>query len=89
LITNSFKVGKVDPTLFTKVIDDDLFIYQIYVDGIIFGSTNHSSCEEFGRIMVKKFETLMMGELKFFLNFKSSNSRMTHSSLKRSTLKKF
>ena len=39
LIANSFKVGKVDHTLFTKMIDDDLFVCQIYVDDIIFGST--------------------------------------------------
>jgi hypothetical protein len=44
LITNGFKVGKADPTLFTKTIDKDLFICQIYVYDIIFGSTNKSSC---------------------------------------------
>jgi hypothetical protein len=51
-ITNGFKVGKADPTLFTKTISKDLFICQIYVDDIIFGSTNKSSCEEFSRIIV-------------------------------------
>jgi hypothetical protein len=39
-ITNGFKVGKADPTLFTKTIAKDLFVCQIYVDDIIFGSTN-------------------------------------------------
>jgi hypothetical protein len=53
LITNGFKVGKADPTLFTKTIAKDLFVCQIYVDDIIFGSTNKS----------------MMGELKYFLGF--------------------
>jgi hypothetical protein len=52
LITNDFKVGKVDPTLFTKTIAKDLFICQIYVDDIISGSTNKSTCEEFSRIMI-------------------------------------
>jgi hypothetical protein len=52
LIANGFKVRKVDPTLFTKTFDKDLFICQIYVDGIIFGSTNMSSCKEFSRIMI-------------------------------------
>jgi hypothetical protein len=52
LITNGFKVGKADPTLFTKINAKDLFICQIYVDDIIFGSTNKSSCEEFSRIMI-------------------------------------
>jgi hypothetical protein len=69
LITNGFKVGKADPTLFTKTIDKDLFICQIYVDDIIFGSTNKSSCEEFSRIIIQKFEMSMMGELKYFLGF--------------------
>jgi hypothetical protein len=67
LITNGFKVGKVDPTLFTKTIAKDLFVCQIYVDNIIFGSTNKSTCEEFSRIMIQKFEMSMMGELKYFL----------------------
>jgi hypothetical protein len=69
LITNGFKVGKVDPTLFTKTIANDLFVCQIYVDDIIFGSTNKSTCEEFSRIMIQKFEMSMMGELKYFLGF--------------------
>jgi hypothetical protein len=69
LITNGFKVGKVDPNLFTKTIAKDLFICQIYVDDIIFGSTNNSSCEEFSRIMIQKFEMSMMGELNYFLGF--------------------
>jgi hypothetical protein len=46
------KSEKADPTLFTKTIDKDLFICQIYVDYIIFGSTRKSSCEEFSRIMI-------------------------------------
>jgi hypothetical protein len=69
LITNGFKVGKAHPTLFTKTITNDLFVCQIYVDDIIFGSTNKSTCEEFSRIMVQKFEMSMMGELRYFLGF--------------------
>jgi hypothetical protein len=69
MITNGFKVGKADPTLFTKTIAKDLFICQIYVDDIIFGSTSKSTCEEFSRIMIQKFEMSMMGELKYFLRF--------------------
>jgi hypothetical protein len=69
LITNGFKVGKADPTLFTKTIENNLFVCQIYVDDIIFGSINKSICEEFSRIMIQKFEMSMMGELKYFLGF--------------------
>jgi hypothetical protein len=69
LITNGFKVGKADPTLFTTTIAKDLFICLIYADDIIFGSTNKSSCEEFSRIMIQKSEMSIMGELKYFLGF--------------------
>jgi hypothetical protein len=69
LITNGFKVGKADPTLFIKTLANDLFVCQIYVDDIIFGPTNESTCEEFSRIMTQKFEMSMMGELKYFLGF--------------------
>jgi hypothetical protein len=47
----------------------DLFVCQIYVDDIIFGSTNQKSCEEFSRVMMQKFEMSMMGELTYFLGF--------------------
>jgi hypothetical protein len=69
LISNAFKVGKANPTLFTKTCDGDLFVCQIYVDDIIFGSTNQKSCEEFSRVMMQKFEMSMMGELTYFLGF--------------------
>jgi hypothetical protein len=69
LITNGFKVEKVVPTLFTKTVAKDLFVCQIYVDDIIFGSANKSTCEEFSRIMIQKFKISMMGELKYFLGF--------------------
>jgi hypothetical protein len=61
LITNGFKVGKADPTIFTKIVAKDLFVCQIYVDDIIFGSTNKLTCEEFSRIMIQKFEMSMLG----------------------------
>jgi hypothetical protein len=69
LIANAFNVGKADPTLFTKSCDGDLFACQIYVDDIIFDSTNQKSCEEFSRVMMQKFEMSMMGKLNYFLGF--------------------
>jgi hypothetical protein len=61
LLSNAFKVEKADPTLFTKTCNGDLYVCQIYVNGIIFGSTNQKSCEEFSRVMMQKFEMIMMG----------------------------
>jgi hypothetical protein len=60
-------MGKVDTTLFTKKIGKDLFLLQIYVDDIIFGSINKDFCDEFGSMMAKKFEMSMIGELSYFL----------------------
>jgi hypothetical protein len=44
-------------------------VCQIYVDDIIFGSTNQKSCEEFSRVMTQKFEMSLTGELNYFLGF--------------------
>ena len=62
-----FKPGSLDPTLFTKSYDCELFVCQIYVDDIIFGCTNQCYTDEFGYMMNEEYEMSMMGELKFFL----------------------
>nr|GEX80305.1 uncharacterized mitochondrial protein AtMg00810-like [Tanacetum cinerariifolium] len=36
---NGFRRGIIDKTLFIKQIKDDILLLQVYVDGIIFGST--------------------------------------------------
>jgi hypothetical protein len=41
LIDNDFRIGKADSSLFTRKVDKDLIVCQIYVDDIIFGSTNN------------------------------------------------
>jgi hypothetical protein len=69
LLRKGFEIGKADPTLFTRKVKHDIFVCQIYVDDIIFGSINQEWCEDFSRIMTKRFEMSMMGELKFFLGF--------------------
>ena len=46
LFSKGFIMGKVDNSLFTKKIGKDLFVLQIYVDDIIFGSTNQDFCED-------------------------------------------
>jgi hypothetical protein len=69
LIDKGFRISKADSTLFTRRVDKYLFICQIYVDDIIFGSTDKTFCDEFSKIMTDKFEISMMGELKFFLGF--------------------
>jgi hypothetical protein len=58
---------KVDTTLFTKKLENDLFVLQIYVDDIIFGSTNQDFCKEFRKMMANEFDMSMIGELSYFI----------------------
>ncbi|XP_038992978.1 uncharacterized protein LOC120116622, partial [Hibiscus syriacus] len=67
LIEKGFSKGNVDTTLFLKHKGKDLLVAQIYVDDIIFGSTNDVLCQEFSKLMQSEFEMSMMGELSFFL----------------------
>ena len=67
LLEKNFNIGKVDTTLFIKRKDNDILLVQIYVDDIIFGSTNESLCKEFSIDMQSEFEMSMMGELNYFL----------------------
>jgi hypothetical protein len=69
LINNGFMIGKGDSMLFSKRMGKDLFVCQIYVDAIIFGSINKSFCDEFSKIMIDRFEMSMMMILTFFLGF--------------------
>ena len=64
---SKFKQGSVDPTFFRKKEGNHLMIVQIYVDDIIFGSTNPSLTAEFRKLMETKFEMSSMGPFNFFL----------------------
>ena len=75
LVDCGFQVGVIDPTLFTKRVGGDLFICQLYVDDIIFGSSNTRFNDEFAKLMSDKFEMSMMGELEFFLGFEIKQLR--------------
>jgi hypothetical protein len=66
LLSKGLKMGNVDTTLFTK-IGNDLFMLQIYIDDIIFGSTNQDYCDEFRKMMANEFEMSMIRELSYFL----------------------
>ncbi|KAH9770963.1 hypothetical protein KPL71_012543 [Citrus sinensis] len=67
LLDNDFSMGKADTTLFVKHKNQYILIVQIYVDDIIFGSTNELLCKDFSSCMSQEFEMSMMGELKYFL----------------------
>jgi hypothetical protein len=97
LIEKGFNIGTVDTTLLTKKHNGDIFICQVYVDDIIFGSTNGYHCKEFGELMSKEFEMSMIGELTYFLGFQVkqmkdgnflSQEKYTKDLLKRFKMKK-
>ena len=73
LLANNFTVGTVDPTLFTKKYKDDIFIVQIYVDDIIFGSTNPKHSKSFENLMKRRFEMSMMGGTKILSWFANTS----------------
>ncbi|GJT61117.1 retrovirus-related pol polyprotein from transposon TNT 1-94 [Tanacetum coccineum] len=74
LIQHGFTKGIVDPTLFTRHHEEDILLVQVYVDDIIFGSTNPDFSKRFANLMKNNFEMSMMGELKFFLGLQVHQS---------------
>ncbi|GJZ26448.1 retrovirus-related pol polyprotein from transposon TNT 1-94 [Tanacetum coccineum] len=74
LISQQFSKGAVDPTLFTRHAGNDILLVQIYVDDIIFASTNTAMCDEFANQMTNKFKMSMMGKMSFFLKLQISQS---------------
>ena len=65
LLNSDFKMGRADTTFFIKHVNNDILIIQIYVDDILFGSTNDNLCQEFSKTMQSEFEMSHMGELTF------------------------
>jgi hypothetical protein len=65
-------MGSVYKILFTLKHGNDFLLVQIYMDDIIFGVSSHSLVSSFQEMMDNEFQMSMMGELTFFLGFKSS-----------------
>nr|GFB53531.1 retrovirus-related Pol polyprotein from transposon TNT 1-94 [Tanacetum cinerariifolium] len=55
LIKSGFQKGSIDTTLFIKKKGKHIMLIQIYVDDIIFGSTNPKYYTKFSDLMVKRF----------------------------------
>nr|GEZ77068.1 putative ribonuclease H-like domain-containing protein [Tanacetum cinerariifolium] len=67
LLMNGFQRGTIDQTLFIRRKREDFILVQVYVDNIIFGSSNPQLCREFEALMDEKFQMSAMGKLNFFL----------------------
>nr|GFC35763.1 hypothetical protein [Tanacetum cinerariifolium] len=59
--------GTIDQTLFSRRKREDFILVQVYMDDIIFGSSNPQLCREFEALMHEKFQMSAMGDLNFFL----------------------
>nr|GEW52918.1 hypothetical protein [Tanacetum cinerariifolium] len=64
LTSKGFTKGTIDPTLFMIRYREDILLVQIYVVDIIFGSTNPKYTKRFEKLMHKRFEMSLMGEMK-------------------------
>nr|GEV59960.1 hypothetical protein [Tanacetum cinerariifolium] len=56
LLKNGFQRGKIDQTLFIKKQKGDILLVQVYVDDIIFRSTNKDLCKASEKLMKDKFQ---------------------------------
>ncbi|KAI3737799.1 hypothetical protein L2E82_27811 [Cichorium intybus] len=72
---SNFKQGSIDPTLFRKKVGSHLMLVQIYVDDIIFGSTDPNLSKDFEELMKSKFQMSMMGKINFFLGLQIKQSK--------------
>nr|GEW91395.1 uncharacterized mitochondrial protein AtMg00810-like [Tanacetum cinerariifolium] len=60
-------IKDLNQTLFIRKHKGEFLLVQVYVDDIIFGSSNPKLCKEFETLMHDKFKMSAMGELNFFL----------------------
>ncbi|GJU55965.1 retrovirus-related pol polyprotein from transposon TNT 1-94 [Tanacetum coccineum] len=58
----------------TPISCKHILLVQIYVDDIIFASTDHNACNIFSKEMSSKFQMSMMGQMSFFLGLQVSQS---------------
>ncbi|GJR35585.1 putative ribonuclease H-like domain-containing protein [Tanacetum coccineum] len=72
---HGYKRGTIDKTLFIKRDKKDIMLVQVYVDDIIFGSTNKSWCDEFEALMKSIFQMSSIGELTFFLGLQVKQNK--------------
>ncbi|GJT10189.1 retrovirus-related pol polyprotein from transposon TNT 1-94 [Tanacetum coccineum] len=74
LLSQGFSKGVVDPTLFIRKTGKHTLHVQIYVDDIIFSSTDPRDCDRFSNEMSSKFQMSMMGQISFFLGLQISQN---------------
>ncbi|CAM8935607.1 unnamed protein product [Rhodiola kirilowii] len=93
LLSHGYDRGEVDKTLFLLKEGKDTLVVQVYVDDIIFGSTNPKLVKKFTDLMSSEFEMTMVGELKYFLGLqvaqREDGTRIHQQKYVKEILKKF
>ncbi|GKB83613.1 retrovirus-related pol polyprotein from transposon TNT 1-94 [Tanacetum coccineum] len=74
LLAQGFSKGVVDRTLFIRKTGKHTFHVQIYVNDIIFASTDPRDGDRFSNEMSSKFQMSMMGQMSFFLGLQISQN---------------
>ncbi|GKD92783.1 retrovirus-related pol polyprotein from transposon TNT 1-94, partial [Tanacetum coccineum] len=74
LLQNHFNKGTIDSALFIRRFENDILVVHVYVDDIIFGSTNLRYTQLFVDLMKSRFEVSMIGEMTFFLGLQVNQS---------------
>nr|GEW37247.1 retrovirus-related Pol polyprotein from transposon TNT 1-94 [Tanacetum cinerariifolium] len=72
LLQNEFSKGIIDSKLFTRRFDDNFLV--VYVDDIIFGSTDPRYATLFSDLMKSRFKMSMIGEMMFFIGLQVNQS---------------
>jgi len=93
LLSQGYERGKTYKTLFIKKTCNEIILVKVYVDDIIFGSTNETLCELFVKAMQGEFEMSLMGELNYFFGLQIEQFQhgtfLSQSKYCRELLKKF
>ncbi|CAM8988876.1 unnamed protein product [Rhodiola kirilowii] len=93
LLSHGYVRGEGDKTLFLLREGTDTLVVQVYVDDIIFGSTNPTLVKKFTDLMSSEFEMSMVGELRYFLGLQvaqdEDGTRIHQQKYVREILKKF
>ena len=66
VVENQFRRGNTDNTLFILKDKKHFVVAQVYVDDIVFGSTDDNLAKFFTNEMKTIFEMSMIGELTYF-----------------------
>ncbi|CAM8954199.1 unnamed protein product [Rhodiola kirilowii] len=93
LINHGYVREGVDKMLFMKHTRSDFIIAQIYVDDIVFGSSNQKLVDKFVEQMHSEFQMSMVGEMCYFLGLqvkqKADSIFISQSKYARNLIKKF